>query len=148
MRVKRLKGLSPLVAVIVLIGITLIVAGIVATYTQQLAQRQFSTVAECSQAKVIIQGATYDGSGPVKSLNLVVYNYGRIDLTFDTLLTFTNGSVEKASIVGGNSTVASGEIKTFTVNGVASNLREATIQSLECQRTIQDLIPGTFIKGL
>ena len=143
MKKKGFKGVSPLVAVIVLIGITLIVAGIVATYTQQLAQRQFSTVAECSQAKVIIQGATYDET--LQQLKLIVYNYGRIDLNFNTLVTFLDGSVIKAP---DTTLVGSGEIVTITLDSITSNIREATIQSEECQGTIQDLIPSTFIKGV
>ncbi len=140
---KAFKGLSPLVAVIVLIGITLIVAGIVATYTQQLTQRQFSTVAECSQGKVIIQGATYNDA--TDTLNLFVYNYGRINLTFNTLLTKLDGSVTKVTTTN---FAPAGEITTFTIGSVANDLREATIQSAECQGAIQDLIPSTFIKGM
>ncbi|MBI4175741.1 MAG: type IV pilin N-terminal domain-containing protein [Candidatus Aenigmarchaeota archaeon] len=137
----NLKGVSPLIAVIMLIALTLIIAGILATFTQNIATRTISGSQRCQDAKVIIQGATYTASN--NNLTLVVYNYGSIDLNFTTLLSYQNGSI----IQGPYIPTTAGDIVTTIVDAF-SNLDEVTIKSVECSGTIQDLLPRTFIRGL
>ncbi|MBI4020577.1 MAG: type IV pilin [Candidatus Aenigmarchaeota archaeon] len=141
MQPKALKGVSPLIAVILLIALTLIIAGILATFTQNIATRTISGSQRCQNAKVIIQGATYEKT--ISNLTMVVYNYGDIDLTFDTLLSYQNGTI----LQGPGVNTTSGGIVTSDFR-VWSNLDEVTIKSKECSGTIQDLLPRTFIRGL
>ncbi|MCK4497036.1 MAG: type IV pilin, partial [Candidatus Aenigmarchaeota archaeon] len=84
------KGVSPLIAVIVLIAFTLIVAGMLATWASRFARETLPTT-ECFNIDVIIQGATYDT--PTGTLNLYVKNRGAITLTFDTLIKYQNGTI-------------------------------------------------------
>jgi flagellin-like protein len=137
---KAFKGVSPLVAVITLIAFTLIIAGFLANWATQFTQRQTQQIQYCLGAEAIIQGATYDTG----TLNLYVNNRGDVDLNFDILLTYDDGSVEKPS---GTFAVDAGELATFAVSSVPSNLTEATIQSQEC-RSAQDFVGRSWINGL
>jgi flagellin-like protein len=137
---KTRKGVSPLVAVITLIGFTLIIAGFLANWATQFTQRQTQQIQYCLGAEAIIQGATYDAG----DLNLYVNNRGDVDLTFDILLTFDDGSVTKPS---GTFTADAGALETFSLTGVPSNLTEASIQGQEC-RSAQDFVGKSWINGL
>ncbi len=134
------KGVSPLVAVITLIAFTLIIAGFLANWATQFTQRQTQQIQYCLGAEAIIQGATYDSG----DLNLYVNNRGDVDLTFDIILKFDDGSVTKPS---GTYTADAGELSTFSISGVPGNLTEASIQGQEC-KSAQDFVGRSWINGL
>lgn len=135
------KGVSPLIAVIVLIAFTLIVAGMLATWASRFARETLPTT-DCFNIDVIIQGATYDPG--TSTLNLYVKNRGTIALTFDTLLKYQNGTITQA---GQTYTADANQLRTFTFTGISNTLEEATIQSQECT-SVQDFIKRQFITGL
>jgi len=140
----RLKGISPLVAVILLIAFTLVVAGILAGWATQFAQQQQHGIQYCLDAKVFI----YSGNYETGNVNLVVYNNGEVDLTFKTLLSYSNGSVV---IYPSTNDVDAGQIETFTLSdpfeGNFTDLTEVTIQSERCPGA-QDFLEKRNIDGL
>jgi flagellin-like protein len=135
------KGVSPLIAVIVLIAFTLIVAGMLATWASRFA-RETLPQTECFNIDVIIQGATYDQ--PTGTLNLYVKNRGTVSLNFDTLFKYQNGTITQASQTY---TVDAGQLRTFTFTGISNTIDEVTIQSQECTN-VQDLIQRQWITGI
>ena len=136
------KGVSPLIAVIVLIAFTLIVAGMLATWASRFARDTLPS-SQCFNVDVLIQGATYDPA--TSTLNLYVkYRKGEAPLTFDTLFTYQNGSISQAAT---ENTIDVGQLRTFSFTGIPDTLEEATIQSQECT-TVQDFIQRQFITGL
>ncbi len=137
-----LKGVSPLVAVITLIAFTLIIAGFLANWATQFTERQTRQIDYCLGADMIIRGATYDSG--TDTLDLYVDNMGDVDLTFDVILKFDDGSVTKPS---GTFEADAGELETFSISGVSGNLTEANIQSNEC-KAAQDFVGKSFISGL
>ena len=134
------KGVSPLIAVIMLIAVTMIVAGIVVTWTEQFATHSISEIRQCSEAKAVIQTGSYNAG----TLNLIIQNYGKVDLTFSIYITDNSDAVTKLT---NNFTINSMDMKTATFTGVTSDLREVTIQSNECPG-VQDLLQYFYIKGL
>ena len=136
------KGISPLVAVIMLIALTLIVSGILASWVQQLAQSQRGKLEYCLDASVLIQGARYDSGAT--TLYLYVDNRGIVNLNFTTIVEFTDNT---APIKSGPFAVEANKLETLTLTSVPNTLREATIQSVECPGA-QDLIQRRGIKGL
>lgn len=139
---KRLKGVSPLVAVIFLIGVTLIIAGFLANWATQFTTSQISKTQYCLDASVIIQGATYSSAD--SQLNLYVDNSGESDLTFYTLLEYANGTITRDPA---EYSVAGGGFETFTIDNVWPTLKEVTIKSRECQG-VQDFVGSRWITGL
>jgi len=141
MKKGMVKGISPLVAVIMLIAFTLIIAGILAVWLQQFASEQTRSLTTCADARVLIQRASYNES--TEELRLSLYNYGRVSLNFTTLLKYTTEDVL-------NNTILSTEartIKTFTINNVSDDLQEVVVQSIECTGA-QDFLRRIDIKGL
>lgn len=151
---QKRKGVSPLIAVIVLIALTMIVAGIIATFTQTFSQRTLGEAATCSTASAIISGASYDGS----ELTVVIENDGDLDLSFDVAVVFSDLSRsddEGSTITATPSlplSVIAGAKDSVTFSdssgSVPSNINQVTIKSVECQGIIQDFLPADFIIGL
>ena len=136
-----MKGISPLIAVIMLIAFTMIIAGILATWTTNFATRTRVNIEFCADAGAYIQGGTYDSG----TLNLIIFNNGKVPLSFIGILTYKNGtSVQYPTIL---ENVTSGSIKTFTMSNVGSDLEQATIQSKECSG-VQDLLYYYNIRGM
>ena len=137
------KGISPLIAVIMLIAFTMIIAGILATWTTNFATRQRAQIEFCSEAKAYIQGGTYDPSTQI--LNLIINNNGKTDLNFQGILTYKG--VDKPSVYPSTQKVNANSIEIFQMNGVNNTLDQATIQSKECAG-VQDLLYSYNIRGL
>ena len=140
---ERMKGISSLIAVIMLIAFTMIIAGILATWTTNFATRQRVQIEFCSEASAYIQGGTYDSG--TQTLNLIIFNNGKVPLSFSGILTYKNGTVLKYPTNLDN--VTAGNIKTFAMSGVSSDLEQATIQSKECVG-VQDLLYYYNIRGM
>ncbi|RLI99980.1 MAG: hypothetical protein DRP03_01950 [Candidatus Aenigmatarchaeota archaeon] len=136
----RMKGISPIIAVIMLIAFTMVVAGILASWATQYVKVKLR---ECTNAGLWIERATYQ-SGNNKLL-LVITNTGTIDLHgFTAILTYENGTVIK---IPSNKTIAGKETETITfanVNG--DGLEIVDIVSKEC--SVRDTIQREYIQGL
>ncbi|MBM3303836.1 MAG: type IV pilin [Candidatus Aenigmarchaeota archaeon] len=151
---KRLKGISPLVATIMLIAFTLIIAGIISAFVVNFTNTQQMQIKTCTEAKVLLQRAAYDSVS--KNLTLTIYNYGRVDLRFETLLSYSNTTEHPGGLVKPNRTVdvAAGRISVFDVVDVTNDLDTVTIRSTRCDSPCyecpgaQDFLRYTDIKGL
>jgi len=141
------KGISPLVAVIMLIAFTLIVAGILAGWATQFAQTQRRAVEYCVDARIMIQRGTYNPSD--KTLSIVTYNFGRVPLRMAALLTYSNLSLHPTAIEKYPEILntTAGSIQAFTLTNVTNDLDGITIQSEECPGASASL-PRRDIQGL
>jgi len=139
---EKMKGISALIAVIMLIAFTMIIAGILATWTTNFAQRQRVQIEFCSEASAYIQGGTYDSG--TQTLNLIIFNNGKVPLNFSGILIYKNGTVFKYQ---DQVSVTAGNIQTFRMTGIGPELEQATIQSKECVG-VQDLLYYYNIRGM
>jgi len=134
-----------LIAVILLIAFTLVVAGILAGWATNFAREQRTSIEQCMDARVIIHSATYDSSAD--DITLYVYNNGKIPLRFKTMLSFANGSL----IIDENTQdteVAAGKVQEFTIaNQDFAGLTEITVQSITCFGA-QDFIEARNINNI
>jgi len=142
---RSLKAISPLVAVILLIAFTLIVAGILAGWATQFATIQTEVLEKCTNARLVILDARLSGS----TLTLVLNNQGSVDLDFVVLLTYPSSThdppIEQYSDDSYN--VTAGEIRTFALSSVEDDLEMVTISSKVCPG-ITTRIQKAYIKGL
>jgi flagellin-like protein len=147
MKARTKKGISPLVAVIMLIAFTLIVAGILAGWATQFAQTQRRAVEHCVNARVLLMKGVYDS--PAQTLSLVLYNFGEVDLELTTLLSYANTSLHPDIIETYSSklNVTSGSTKTYVLQNVSTDLTDVTVRSNRCPGT-QDLLTSGDITGL
>ncbi|MFH1445197.1 MAG: archaellin/type IV pilin N-terminal domain-containing protein [Nanoarchaeota archaeon] len=151
MRKKTKKGISPLVAAIMLIAFTMVIAGILAGWATRFTQTQQREMQYCIDAKAFIQGGSYTSINATHgTLKLVVYNNGKVPLEFIVLLTYADETKHPDSLIErykDTFTTEGGEIKTFTISPIWDDLQEATIQSQRCMGA-QDLLQKEYIVGI
>jgi flagellin-like protein len=141
------KGISPLVAVIMLIAFTLIVAGILAGWATRFAETQREQISYCVDARILLSRGTYDPS--TDTLRLVLYNYGKVDLTLSALLTYSDIILhpEELALMPKAFNISAGDTKVFTILNVTDDLEKIEIRSDDCPGT-QDILRNLDITGL
>lgn len=153
------KGISPIVAVIMLIAFTLVMAGMLAMFVTQLTENQQKSIENCIEARVMLKRGVFtaDTNDPTKgNLTLTTYNYGKVPLRFQSLLSYSNETRHPAGleIYPGTFDVGNGKIEMFTLYGVSNDLLEATIKSVKCDppcyecTAAQDFLKYIDMKGL
>lgn len=143
----RRKGISPLVAVIMLIAFTLIVAGILAGWATRFAETQRETIAYCVDAKVLLSRGTYNPGTDV--MRLVVYNYGKVDLVLSVLLTYSDLDLhpEELVLMPKAFNISAGDTTVFTISNVTADLEKVEIRAEDCPGT-RDILRSIDITGL
>jgi len=142
------KGISPLVATIMLIAFTLVIGGILAAWVSQFTISQRTQVQRCTDARVILQRGSYNADAG--NLTLVLNNYGNVDLTFVPII-LQGGETSKLS---DKIYVAAGSIVTYNLTEIEPTLEQVTVQSTDCEPPCykclgaQDLLLNTDIRGL
>ncbi len=129
-----LKGVSPLVASVLLISFTMAIAAILATWATQYMTQQTSTLtakgqeANCVYARMDLDTYTYDKTNG--QLVMIVNNKGRLGLQNFTLFIFNTSGIGRISLETDNSvvnrqntTLPPGEPRSFIVNGVTNMSR-------------------------
>ena len=143
MRRKR-KGISPLVAVIMLIAFTMIVAGILAGWATRFATEQRSILEKCVRANLVIKRATYAGG----NLSIMLYNAGTVPLrNFQLQVTYNSVGPPMPSTWTIYDTVDANSFETFSHNVTNISMDFVEIRSVECQGAY-DLIRSYDIIGL
>ena len=141
------KGISPLVATIMLIAFTLIIAGILAGWATRFAEAQREIITYCSDARILLSRGTYDPS--TDTLRVVVYNYGKVDITLTALLYYSNITrhPDEIEVMGKAFNVSAGDTKVFPISNVTEDLEKIEIRSDDCPGT-QDLLRNLDISGM
>lgn len=142
---KSFKGISPLVAVVMLIAFTLLVAGMLGGLVTQFAQEQRSVIQYCTNARVMILSGVYTTDSGMDDVILSIQNFGEADLTFNVLQTHTNGTVSK---LPESIEIKASDVTQLTLENVlVSDTSEFTIQSEECAGA-QDVIKSSSLKAI
>ncbi len=128
------KGVSPLVASVLLISFTMAIAAILATWATQYMTQQTNTLttkgneANCVYARMNLDTYSYDKVA--NQLIMIVNNDGRIGLQNFTLFLYNGSGISRipletdASVTNRqNTTLSPGEPRSFIVNGVANVTR-------------------------
>lgn len=137
------KGISPLVAVVMLIAFTLLVAGILGGLITQFAQEQRAIVQFCTGARVLLLSAVENTQ--TNAVTFSIHNFGDVDLTFDLLQTYANGTVDKLNDTIVIAAGAVGQLSTTEI--LLADAEEFTIQSQECAGA-QDFIRASDVKQI
>lgn len=95
----------------------------------------------CPDQKVLLQSAAYEKDE--QTLELIINNYGRVDLNLSVLLTINDSIVKRPEVYF----VKTKEIKVVTVENVTDGLTEVMVRSITCGHA-QDFRPYNDIKGL
>jgi flagellin-like protein len=158
-KMRKMRGISPLVAVIMLIAFTLIIAGMLATFVTQMTETQTKAAKVCVDARVLLKKALFTDYGNASqegNLTLTVYNYGKTNLRFKVLLSYSDETRHIGGIATHDTTfpVDAGKIHVVDLTHVGDDLTEVTVKSMQCDppcyecQGAQDFRPYIDIKGL
>jgi flagellin-like protein len=138
-----MRGISPLIATIMLIAFSLVVSGIFYAWISQFSYSEREEFQVCSKAQIILQKAYYNAESG--NINLVVYNTGSVPLTGFVVLisseqeTKTNKDFLKKK-------VEANDIGLFPVRQ-ETGIKSMVVQSVEC-RNAQDMVSVYDVEGL
>jgi len=138
-----MRGISPLIATIMLIAFSLVVSGIFYAWLSQFSHSEREEFQTCSKAQISLQKAYYNTQ--TGNINIVVYNTGSIPLTGFTVLlssdqeTKTNKDFLKKK-------VEANDIGLFPIK-YETGIRSMVVQSIEC-RNAQDMVSVYDVEGL
>lgn len=123
------KGLSPLVATVLLIAVTMTIAGIIAYWASSFtkgslpSKNKTSGLEACTGADFTIYYQTYNST--TKKLVLVLQNTGSADLKLTNItFLYPDGSLDSKRL---DSTLTQGSLKSFTMLNVTSGYKSYTI---------------------
>ena len=142
-----LKGISPLIAVIMLIAFTMVVSGVLASWATQFVRTELQ---KCTNAGIWIERASFaytNQSAGLGTLTLQITNTGTVDLTgFTITMNYENGTIMLNKNYA-NETIASKDTKLLTID-TADNIASVDIVSKECPKIAKDSIQKAYIQGL
>lgn len=138
-----MKGISPLVATIMLIAFALAVSGMLFSWVYQFTYSQRDELQICSSAQISLNKAYYNPQ--TGNINMVVYNTGGVPLTGFAVLISTDKSAETSREFAAKE-VAVNDIGLFHVK-YSEGVRSIVVQSTQC-RNAQDMISIYDVEGL
>lgn len=157
MKEKGNKGISPLIAAVLLIAFVMATAGIVSNWFVTFSKeqsRKTTTKGEkeikCSYAALEIRKAVYNNTNQKKEITLEVENTGSEALSdFRIQAMYKNNSVSNPiQPTDYNTTLDVGGITIFKDSGtVNSNLKKVSIYSKECATTSRTWLACKYIEG-
>lgn len=123
-------GISPLVAAVLLIAITMTIAGILAYWATGFVKTSLpevnATDAECRLADFSVYSCTFDNS--TKKLSLILENLQDVELTnLRVFFIYANLSVSDA--VPLNATLTAGSLKPYSITSVDANFTKIMIKT-------------------
>ncbi|MBI4894667.1 MAG: hypothetical protein HY833_02950 [Candidatus Aenigmarchaeota archaeon] len=136
----HMKGISPLIAAVLLIAVTMTIAGVLAfwasTFVQTgLEQSSNQTVAtECNFGNFIVDACSYDPA--TTKLVLILDNIGTVNLGNITAYTvYGDGSVNATKLDGGS--LESGSLKSFSTTGIAPGFNSVRVRT-QCPNVFEE----------
>lgn len=116
---KKDKGISPLVAAVLLIAVTMTIAGLLAYWAASFVRTSLpemnKTEAECRFADFMIYSCNYNSTS--RRVNLILENIRDIELKkLKAYFIFPNATVSDAYNL--NATLPGGTLKSFTISNV------------------------------
>lgn len=139
------KGISPLVATVLLIAATMSLAGILAYWASNFARtalpEQNSTATTCQFADFQIYQCSY--SNATQTISLVLYNFRTINLGGLTANVFDVNNLPTWSNITLNGTLAPSAFATYSLTGIPTNFTKIVIGTSQCPLLLHtDVDPG------
>ena len=123
-----MKGISPIVAAVLLIAITMTIAGVLAYWSQSFVSTTLpvenTSIAECRIAQFVFLSCRYNATG--QSIAFSLNNIRGVNLGITAFIEYANGTISSGTSVG---TLSSNTIKSFNVSGVSSDFTSLVIKT-------------------
>jgi len=127
---RRMKGISPLVATVLLIAVTMTIAGMLAYWASsfvktQTGQFENQTTTECKFADFRFYACSYNSTS--QQMKFILENFRTVTLRdLVAYLIYQNGSVTTYQL---NETLPGGAMKGFTINDVSPDYSSIKIKT-------------------
>lgn len=125
------KGISPLVAAVLLIAVTMTIAGVLAYWATTFVKTQTTTfqnesvASECSFANLVVHSCSY--STNASQIALILDNVGRIELKdMVAQVVYSNNSVADHRL---NGTLPGNLLRSYTLTGVSPDYRSLVVKT-------------------
>lgn len=141
------KGLSPLIATVLLIAIVMTTYGVLSGWAKDFARSMSTTIGErsktkirCSDSSLYIENGSYNATND--KLSVRMYNNGYETLkNFELRLVLSNETVKEYSILPANVTLTPGEVEIFYNSSISTcNINEIIVFSSTCPIYSKDSI--------
>ena len=146
------KGISPLIAVIMLIAFTMIVAAILAVWAQHYASSQTDLLQHCIESGIYIHTCRWTATvSPNGNLTIVVKNTGEHDLSFNVILEYENETRHPDIVFQDPTTynITANQFRTVKIEDVGDDLGEVEVRSVLCgDYGVRDWVGKNYITGL
>ena len=130
---KSSKAVSPLVAAVLLIAITMTIAGMLAYWAQGFVRQQTDTfsnqtiISKCQFANFEIYSCSYNTSA--QEVRLILHNFETVELrNLTAFIVYPDGRVTNTNL---NGTLPTGFIKSYTIPGVHTGYSSILVKT-EC----------------
>lgn len=134
-----LKGISPLIAAVLLIAVTMTIAGVLAYWASTfvkggLEQSSNQTVAtECNFANFVVDACSFNPASG--RMTFILDNIGTVGLSnISVFVIYPDNSINSSSV---NGTLSSGTLRSFSVDGVSPGYSKVTFRT-NCPTVSED----------
>lgn len=125
------KAISPLVAAVLLIAVTMTIAGVLAYWASSFVRSQITlfenqtATSECNFGNFLVYLCSYNTN--TSKINIILNNVGKIDLRdLVVYVIYQNNSISSFEL---NETLPSGGLKPFSLTGVSSDYSKISIKT-------------------
>jgi len=126
------KGISPIVAAVLLIAATMSIAGILAYWASNFVKTALpevnSSQTTCQFADFQVYSCSYANS----TLSFVLYNFRTIPLNGLTATIFDSNNLPTWNNITLNNSLSVGQFIGYTVTGIPSNFTKLIVTSTQC----------------
>lgn len=136
----RMKGISPLIAAVLLIAVTMTLAGVLAYWASTFVQAGLEsssnqTIAtQCNFGNFVIDACSYDSAG--QRVTFILDNVGTVDLyNITVFVIYPDNNVTAAPASGG--TIGSGTLKSFSAAGIAPGFNNIRVRT-QCPNVFEE----------
>lgn len=134
------KGVSPLIAAVLLIGFTMAVAGIITAWVTTFTEEQTSTLGNqseqlvgCSYAGMDVQDVTFDSANSQTDFN--VENTGTVDFNNVSVVSFLGASIQSRTYLGN---IEAGEVTSGTLSDTSTKPDKVRAASEDCPSVVSE----------
>jgi Na+-transporting NADH:ubiquinone oxidoreductase subunit NqrC len=142
-----MRALSPIIAVMFLIGITLAISYIVGNWVVGFAMQERTESEYCRAEKIQVRSGVYDRNE--SKLLLVIENYGKKDVEAVVFLHYFNRTLHPniTDVYPQRFFIEKKTLKTIGLNSIEDDLASAIVQSVNCKGA-QSMVRDVDIRGL
>ncbi len=123
-----MKGISPIVASVLLIAVTMTIAGVLAYWSSSFVEKQLpaTTDADCKFANFIFDSCTYNST--TQKISFILNNRRNVDLkNLTAYISYPNNTVSSA--ISLNISLLGNELKSSSISGVPSDFSTILIKT-------------------